>query len=159
MNTYKTLAVMNPEKYPKNMGQSWDNDEMLLLLEEIRSGKDIKEIATIHHRTEGAIKAALRKQALTYYFVQRMPVEEILNLTKLSKDYFKKSILNDKRYKPSDATDTLIDNTFQGKIDEAELIPTGRKIKVKRKKVDDESVISLLKDIKSILLQLNEKIK
>jgi hypothetical protein len=150
---------MNPDKRPRNMGQLWDDDEMLLLLEEVKSGKDIKEIATIHQRTEGAIKAALRKQALTYYFVQRMPVEEILNLTKLSKEYFQKSMLNDKRYKPSDATDTLIDYTFQGKIDEAELIPTGRKIKVKRKKVDDESVISLLKDIKGLLQQVVNKIK
>lgn len=156
MNAYKKLAFKNPDKYPKNMGNPWDDDEVLLLLEEVRSGKDIKEIATIHERTEGAIKAALQRQALSYYFDQRMPIDEILNLTRLSNEVFQKALKKDKRYTPpkGNLLEILKETTEQGK-----LIPTGRKIKVSKKQPDDDSVVSLLKDIKILLQQVVEKLK
>ena len=156
MNAYKKLALINPDKYPKNMGKPWDDDEMLLLLNEVRSGKDIKQIAQDHERTEGGIKAALQKQALSYYFDQRMPINEILNLTRLSNEIFQKALKKDKRYTPSKGNllEVLEETTEQG-----ELIPTGRKIKVSKKQPDDDSVVGLLKDIKGLLQQVVEKLK
>ena len=155
MRSYQKLVSMNPNKYPKNMGKPWDDDEMLLVLDEIRQNKTVKEIANSHERTEGGIYAALMKQSLSYYFDQRMPINEILKLTRVSENNFQRAIKKDKRYVMKSTSDSFIE-LFQ---EEEELIPTGRKIIVKKKKQNEESVLSLLKDIKTLLQQLNEKIK
>jgi hypothetical protein len=157
MKSYQKMASDNPDKYPKNMGKSWSDDEMLLLLEEVRQNKTAKEIATSHERTEGGIYAALMKQALSYHFDQRMPVNEILKLTRVSENNFQKAIKKDKRYVGKNSTNSLTE-FFETTTEE--LIPTGRVITVKKKKTsEDESITTLLKDIKSLLQQLNEKIK
>ncbi len=151
------MSTTNPDKYPKNMGKSWSDDEMLLLLEEVRQNKTVKEIASSHERTEGGINAALMKQSVSYYYDQRMPVDEILKLTRVSVNNFQKAIKKDKRYVENKSTNNLSE-LF--KDETGELIPTGKVITIKNKKTsEDESIITLLKNIKFLLQQLNEKIK
>ena len=56
---YKKKAQENPDKYGKNGGQSWTDDEHEQLLKEVNK-KTISEIAILHKRTENAISARLK---------------------------------------------------------------------------------------------------
>ena len=56
---YKKKAQENPDKYGKNGGQSWTDEEHEQLLKEVKK-KTISEIAIIHKRTENAISARLK---------------------------------------------------------------------------------------------------
>lgn len=56
---YKKKAQENPDKYGKNGGQSWTDEEHEQLLKEVKK-KTISEIASIHERSENAISARLK---------------------------------------------------------------------------------------------------
>ncbi len=78
---YKKKAQENPEKYGKNGGQSWTDEEHEQLLKEAKK-KSISEIAIIHKRTENAISARLK------YLARKMiydgdTIEEAQNKVKL----------------------------------------------------------------------------
>jgi ATP-dependent DNA helicase RecQ len=49
---------------PDGAGASWSEEEDKQLDEEFNSGMKISEIAKIHDRTNGAIRARLRKHGL-----------------------------------------------------------------------------------------------
>ena len=46
---------------PKRAGQPWDEQECLLLIKEFEQGIPVKELASKHQRTVGAIKSQLLK--------------------------------------------------------------------------------------------------
>lgn len=67
------------------MGKNWDKDEVHKLLQSIQNKKTISDIATEHQRTNGAISSALRKIAADYWFNDKKSIEEIVEITNLSK--------------------------------------------------------------------------
>jgi len=67
------------------MGKNWDEDEVHKLLQSIQNKKPISDIATEHQRTHGAISSALRKIAADYWFNDKKSIEEIIEITNLSK--------------------------------------------------------------------------
>jgi hypothetical protein len=48
-------------RLPENTGKAWSHDEDRLLLARFRSGTTEQDLATIHARTTGAIRARLEK--------------------------------------------------------------------------------------------------
>ncbi len=56
---YIKKAQENPDKYGKNGGKSWSEEEHEKLLKEVKN-KTIAEIAVKHERTENAISARLK---------------------------------------------------------------------------------------------------
>ena len=80
-----------PEKYPKNYGMPWDEDETQQLLIEIARKLSHEEIAEKHGRTLGGIRGQLRKVAIDYYN-KDMPIEKIIKYTSLSQEYIEKII-------------------------------------------------------------------
>ena len=80
----KMLKTQNPEKaYPSNLGQKWTFDEEQQLLEELSKNIDIKTIANIHNRTEGAIYARQKQMSYEMY-LSNISYDEISKKTKLS---------------------------------------------------------------------------
>lgn len=49
---------------PENTGKAWSHDEDKLLLSRFRSGTTVSDLALIHARTPGAIRARLEKHGL-----------------------------------------------------------------------------------------------
>ena len=91
----KMLQSQNPDKeYPSNLGKKWGNEEEILLLEELSQNMDIEKIALIHDRTTGGILSRQREIAYKMY-LKDIPIEEIIEKTKLDKEYITQTI--DKR--------------------------------------------------------------
>jgi hypothetical protein len=82
---FQNLIKKDPSKYPSRMGKNWDEDEVHKLLQSIQNKKPISDIATEHQRTRGAISSALRKIAADYWFNDKKSIEEIIEITNLSK--------------------------------------------------------------------------
>ncbi len=49
---------------PKNAGLPWTDEQRVALVEQFLSGQEIKVLAEVHGRTDGAIKSELKKQGL-----------------------------------------------------------------------------------------------
>jgi hypothetical protein len=78
---YKKKAQEDPDKYGKNGGQSWTEEEHIQLLKEVNK-KSIEEIAEIHKRSKNAISARLK------YLARKMinegkTIEEAQKIVKL----------------------------------------------------------------------------
>jgi hypothetical protein len=67
MNKFQKLVENNPEKYPSRLGAPWSDAECKKLLQSIKNGKSIEDIAKEHERTHGSIAAKLRHLAVEYY--------------------------------------------------------------------------------------------
>lgn len=65
------------------IGHFWSSKEEEQLLDEIKT-KQISEIAIGHKRTYGSIKSRLKQIAYKLYKYKHKPVEEIIEITKLS---------------------------------------------------------------------------
>jgi hypothetical protein len=77
--------IANPDKdIPTNMGCKWDAIEEQALLDKIKDNLDIEEIAKIHCRTQGAIKARLEVIAIRMYNENMFDIEHIEELTRLN---------------------------------------------------------------------------
>jgi hypothetical protein len=92
MQSYTKMAQENPDKYPARMGQSWTDDEVTKLLTSICNKKSVEDIAKDHQRTEGGIKAQLKKMAYDYHKNDKKTIEEIETLTGLSALIINKTI-------------------------------------------------------------------
>ena len=78
-----TLVAENPDKYPARMGQAWTSEETKNLLNAIRDGHPINDIATHHERTVGGIRAQLCKIAADLHFNNNASIEAIIRITGL----------------------------------------------------------------------------
>ena len=83
---YVKMVENDASKYPARMGKKWEQEEVQKLLASIREKKPISEIATEHERTDGGISSELRKLAADFWFKDKKPMEEIINLTGLPKE-------------------------------------------------------------------------
>ena len=100
------LKSQNPEKeYPSNIGQKWFDDEEALLLEELKQNIDITKIAQNHNRTMGGINSR-RKEIAYKMYLKNMPMEEIVENTKLDEGSIKQTIENRKNYSLKKTTET-----------------------------------------------------
>jgi len=66
-------------------GTHWSDEEVRRLLSGIHKKKSVKEIASEHERTPGAIKAQLKKMAADYWFHDWRTVDQIMVYTGLTK--------------------------------------------------------------------------
>lgn len=78
-----TLFGLDRNKYPARMGKAWTWDEDTKLLESIKNGKELADIAKEHERTEGGIWCHLCVIAHNMYNENR-PMGEITVITGLS---------------------------------------------------------------------------
>ena len=146
MSLFQKMVESNPTKYPSRMGKKWDDDEVAKLLSSIQKKKTIENIANEHQRTIGAIESQQRKLAVAYWFNDKRPIDEISRFTGL--------------------TSEQIEWVIKGRIAEIEHVnkkATATKPKHVSNIVSDnpnsdmKEVVSLLKDIKSMLSVLIEK--
>jgi hypothetical protein len=126
-NLFQKMAEEN-SKYPKRMGQHWDDSETAQLLKEIREKTVISEIARKHERTEGGITSRLKALAWEYHSEGR-GLEEIMKFTGLSESEIQKTIL--RRSNPSVKAE-------------------------KNEKKNDNDILEILKDIQSMMKELVE---
>ena len=88
----KAMYGLDPEKYPANMGKAWSDEEVIQLLRLIKGKKSVNEIAEIHERTPGGIRARLRDIAVDYHFNNKLSMEEIQRHTGLGPDAIQDAI-------------------------------------------------------------------
>lgn len=100
--TIKTLFGLDSNKYPSRMGKAWSWDEDTKLLDSIKNGKELGDIAREHERTEGAIWCHLCVIAQKMY-KENCPMGEIVVVTGLTEreilDHIKKNDIKDDKKK------------------------------------------------------------
>lgn len=88
----RRLKATNPGViYPSNMGQKWTDEEENTLLEELECNTPIDTIAKAHKRTTGGINARRRQIAYNMY-LKKAPIESIMQVTKLERDFLMEMI-------------------------------------------------------------------
>ncbi len=92
MSLYQGMAQRDPTKYPARMGKKWDDEEDIKLLTSIQENKSIADIAAEHERTIGGINSRRKGLAADYWFNDKMPIEEIMTITGLSKEEIEDTI-------------------------------------------------------------------
>lgn len=92
MSLYQGMAQRDPTKYPARMGKKWEDEEDIKLLTSIQENKSIADIATEHERTIGGINSRRKVLAADYWFNDKMPIEEIMTITGLSKGEIEETI-------------------------------------------------------------------
>lgn len=86
------LKAANPGViYPSNMGHKWTDEEENTLLEELESNTSIDTIAETHKRTTGGINARRRQIAYNMY-LKKVPIESIMQITKLEREFLMEMI-------------------------------------------------------------------
>ena len=83
MSSYLKLVAENPDKYPARMGQPWTVKETADLMEAIQNGELLKDIAILHERTVGGIRAQLCKIAADLHFKNNASIKDIMAVTGL----------------------------------------------------------------------------
>ena len=93
----KMFKTKNPHTdYPTNLGKKWTDEEENTLLQELDKNINIENIAQIHNRTIGGIRARQRTIAYNMY-VKKASIEEIIIKTKLDKEQLMKIITKRRR--------------------------------------------------------------
>ena len=92
--------IANPDKdIPANMGSKWTDTEERKLLDSMRKGIAIEDIAKKHGRTSGAITVRLEVIAIRMYEEDRYEIEHIEELTKLPESDIRNAIEKRESYK------------------------------------------------------------
>jgi hypothetical protein len=92
--------IANPDKdIPANMGSKWTDAEERKLLDSMRKGIAIEDIAKKHGRTSGAITVRLEVIAMRMYEEDRYDIEHIEELTKLPESDIREAIEKRESYK------------------------------------------------------------
>lgn len=146
---------LDPTKYPR-MGQPWEDDEIVKLLDSIQKKKSIEEIAKEHERTNGSISSCLRRIAVDYHFNNKMPLEKIQKYTGLSIDKINEGI------KRRESQKSIKKKVFTTKISgdrqlEGEPLPKISGDKEDEKEPTIKELYTMLKDIQNKLNMLLEK--
>ena len=139
MSIFEKMVEKDPVKYPARMGKKWDIEEVDKLLVSIQNKKSILEIAAEHQRTTGGINSELRKIAANYWFINKKTIEEICEITSLTKEEIELTI---KR--------RTISNKSENRRWRKEKIEVS---------LDNKEIVSILKDIQSKLSLLIENFK
>ena len=92
---YQKRMESNPDKYPKNYGMPWTEDETQQLLIEIVRKQTHEQIAETHGRTVGGILGQLKKIAYNYY-LEGKPFEKIIKYTGLTLEIIEDTIEREK---------------------------------------------------------------
>ena len=87
-----SIFGLDGSKYPGRMGKAWREEEVVKLLTLIRNKKTIEEIASEHERTRSGITSRLRKIAADYWFYNKLPIEKIKKITRLSEETIRDAI-------------------------------------------------------------------
>jgi len=163
MSTENKLRYgLDPSKYPKRMGQTWKEDEVVKLLRSIQKKKTIEEIAKEHERTVGSIHSYIRKLAIDYYINDKRPIEEIQKFTGLTKEQIEE-VIKRHEYIRGIKTDTdtcliSLEPPLQREFENSE-----KKLVTNKKVIPAEQptileILSILKDIQGKLNIILEKV-
>ncbi len=85
------------EEDKKNIGQRWTGKEENMLLQELNDNLNIATIAKNHKRTTGGINSRRREIAYKMY-LKNIPIEEIVEKTKLENDIIQETILKREKF-------------------------------------------------------------
>ena len=126
------VKIQNPDKdYPSAMGQKWTDEEEASLLEEL-TRTDIETIAQLHNRTIGGIN--LRRREIAYkMYLKNIPMEEIIEQTKLDIDYIRQTIERRNKSKTLPETKNLESEIIEMKNEIKELKNTVKDLVVMMK--------------------------
>jgi hypothetical protein len=124
------------EFHPNRQGKLWLKTEEKQLLEEIQRKIPIDMIAELHERTPRGITSRLREIAANYYFNNNLQISEIQKFTGLS---------------ASEISDTISKRETQQKSKNEKEMKKKSKLNKSPETTDSKEIISLLKDIKSLL--------
>lgn len=147
-----------PEIYPSNRGHKWTEAEESLLLEELNSGLSLDVIADFHNRTLGGISSRCGEIAYKMY-LKDIPVEEIINQTKLDEDAIKQ-VIERKDYRKTKKSEN---KEKKGKSNEDNNVmenngnPTEKEISKMKKEIGD--IKNDIKDLKKTIADLVETLK
>lgn len=123
--------LSNQAFVPKNRGKKWTDDEEKLLMKELRQNINIETIAQTHERTVCGIN--FRRKEIAYrLYVEKVPLSEISNKTKLNE---------------CEINEAIIRGESRTKI---------QKLKIEEKFSFDKEITSIKKDIGEIKNTLNE---
>jgi len=78
------LKQANPDKNLENAGKPWSDENVAKLLADVQKKKTLEEMAELHGRTVGGIRARLKTIAVDYYTNNNMSVSDIEKYTGLS---------------------------------------------------------------------------
>jgi len=149
----------------ENMGSSWRESEENQLLDEIKEGHTYDQISKAHKRTVGGITARLKQIALEQY-KKEMPMDEIIKLTRISKNDLIDIIIRREQYEENKEKRKQEKITkYTTKPSESEVLaPNPKSKQVVELRLDTSSaeiaelkneVLSLKKDVKEILRLMN----
>ena len=142
----KILKSKNPnEEYPSNLGKKWTDNEERLLLAELNNNIDIEIIAQNHNRTKGSIYS--RRNHIAYkMYLENIPMEEIIEKTKLDEQRIKEIIEKKQNYTPK----RIIEPTKSFSI-EGEFAKLNNEIKDLRNTIKEMAeMIKAIYDIKNV---------
>ena len=146
------------EIYPSNRGHKWTGAEESLLLEELNSGLSLDVIADFHNRTLGGISSRCGEIAYKMY-LKDIPVEEIINQTKLDEDAIKQ-VIERKDYRKTKKSEN---KEKKGKSNEDNNVmenngnPTEKEISKMKKEISEMK--NDIKDLKKTIADLVETLE
>lgn len=146
------------EIYPSNRGHKWTEAEESLLLEELNSGLSLDVIADFHNRTLKGISSRCGEIAYKMY-LKDIPVEEIINQTKLDEDAIKQ-VIERKDYRKTKKSEN---KEKKGKSNEDNNVmenngnPTEKEISKMKKEIGE--IKNDIKDLKKTIADLVETLE
>lgn len=147
------LAETNPNKYPSRMGQPWDADEIVKLLQSVRKSETHAQMAINHGRTVGGIISKLKGLAVDYYDEER-PIEQIQKFTGLTKEEIADAVSRrDWKLQQQEKKKEQKQKTYR--IEEQNTIHDF----VQERDPQLEEMIGLLKDIKQLMTEFVKLVK
>jgi hypothetical protein len=141
---YNNIQSIKKNPETSLAGSKWSSDEDINLLEEIKD-KNYEEIALIHKRTTGAIRSHLREIAVKM-INDGNTYEEVSIITKLSKEEIAMAV--EKKNIKNTVKNPIINTEIETEIKIAQAVAV---IKI-------ESQLDILKDIRDILIRLENKL-
>lgn len=149
------------EIYPSNRGHKWTGAEESLLLEELNSGLSLDVIADFHNRTLGGISSRCGEIAYKMY-LKDIPVEEIINQTKLDEDAIKQ-VIERKDYRKTKKSENKEKKEKKEKAKEDNNVmenngnPTERELSKMKKEISEMK--NDIKDLKKTIADLVETLE
>jgi hypothetical protein len=123
-----------------NVGKIWSDEEVVELLQQVQKKIPLEEIANLHKRSYRGIYSRLQELAADYYYNDERPMEQIMKFTGLTEEGVKEAIQKRamfQRKQPSNHNNYKTNNTYNTQA----------------------QILETLRDIKTLLLEINGKIK
>ncbi len=150
------------EIYPSNRGHKWTEAEESLLLEELNSGLSLDVIADFHNRTLGGISSRCGEIAYKMY-LKDIPVEEIINQTKLDEDAIKQ-VIERKDYRKTKKSENKEKKEKKEKAKEDNNVMDNKKVnnvdrEISKMKKEISEMKNDIKDLKKTIADLVETLE